>query len=114
MKNILNIVLAGMPGLDPKQFPPESLLYWIALPRNPMLVSKDPLAGMFIKAMLTGQAARFIYIGGRTPGAPRTVNVSLVFQHEPHGRIYVSGFCQERRENRIFALDLIMVIYGWN
>ncbi|MGO8699594.1 MAG: hypothetical protein ACLQVY_17985 [Limisphaerales bacterium] len=36
-------------------------------------------------------------------GSPRRVNVSLMFQHEPEGRIYVSGFCRERAAIRTFA-----------
>jgi predicted DNA-binding transcriptional regulator YafY len=90
------------------------LFYWMALPRTPVLASGDPLAMMFIEGMLTGKPVEFIYIGGSKPGSPRRVNVSLVFQHEPEGRIYVSGYCPERCANRVFALDLIMVIRGWN
>jgi hypothetical protein len=48
------------------------------------------------------------------PGSPRRVNVSLVFQHEPHGRVYVPGYCPERSAHRVFALDLIMMIHAWN
>jgi hypothetical protein len=101
-------------GLDPKQFPSEKLFYWLARPRNPVLASDDPLAIMFIEAMLTGKQVEFIYVGGSKPGSPRKVNVSLVFQHEPEGRIYVSGYCPERSANRVFALDLMMVIHAWN
>jgi hypothetical protein len=102
------------PGLDLKQFPPETLFYWIARPRNPVLVSGDPLTRMLIKAMLRNEPVEFIYVGGSKPGSPRRVNVSLVFQHEPQGRIYVAGYCRERAANRVFALDLIMVIHVWN
>jgi len=101
-------------GLDPKHIPPEGLFYWLARPRNPVLASDDPLARMFIEAMLKNEPVQFVYIGGSKPGSPRTVNVSLVFQHEAEGRIYVSGYCPERASNRIFALDLIMVIQAWN
>jgi len=69
---------------------------------------------MFIEAMLSGEPVEFIYVGGSKPGSPRKVSVSLVFQHEPAGRIYVSGYCTERSANRVFALDLIMVIHVWN
>ena len=96
------------------QFPPETLFYWIARPRNPVLVSGDPLTRMLIKAMLRNEPVEFIYVGGSKPGSPRRVNVSLVFQHEPQGRIYVAGYCRERAANRVFALDLIMVIHVWN
>jgi len=102
------------PGLDPKLFPNETLFYWLAQPRNPVLASDDPLALMFIEAMLKNEPVEFIYIGGSKPGSPRKVNVSLIFQHEPEGRIYISGYCPERSANRVFALDLIMVIHAWN
>jgi len=98
-------------GLDPKLFPSEKLFYWLVQPRNPVLASDDPLANMFIEAMLTGEPVEFIYVGGSKPGSPRKVNVSLVFQHETAGRIYIAGYCPERSSNRVFALDLIMVIH---
>jgi hypothetical protein len=101
-------------GLDPKLFPPERLFYWLMRPRNPVLASDNPLATLFIEAMLTGEPVSFIYVGGSKPGAARSVNVSLVFQHKPDGRIYISGFCPERSSNRVYALDLIMVIHAWN
>jgi hypothetical protein len=47
---------------------------------------------------------------GSKPGSPGKVNVSLVFQHVTEGRIYVAGYSPERASNRVFALDLIMVI----
>ena len=101
-------------GLDPKLFPPEQLFYWLARPRNPVLASDDPMARMFIEGMLKGEAVEFIYLGGSTPGSLRKVSISLVFQHEPEGRIYVSGYCPERSANRVFARDLIMVVHAWN
>jgi hypothetical protein len=103
-----------LPGLDPRLFPPETLFYWLVRPRNPILASDDPLVRMFIESMLKNEPVEFIYIGGSKPGSPRSVNVSLVFQHEPEGRIYVSGYCPERAANRVFALNLIMVIHAWN
>jgi predicted DNA-binding transcriptional regulator YafY len=69
---------------------------------------------MFILALLTGEPVKFIYVAGSEPGAIRSVKVSLVFQHEPEGRVYVSGYCPERAANRVFALDLIMVIHARN
>jgi hypothetical protein len=99
-------------GLDPKLFPSEKLLYWLVRPRNPVLACGDDLANLFIKAMLTGEPVNFVYIGGSQSGSPRSVKVSLVFQHEPAGRVYISGYCPERSGNRVFALDLIMIIHA--
>ncbi|MGP8202109.1 MAG: hypothetical protein ACLQU4_21690 [Limisphaerales bacterium] len=116
MKNIRNTLLRHLlkPGLDPKLFPSEKLLYWIARPRNPVLACNDDLTNMFIEAMVTGEAVEFVYFGGSKPGTTRSLKVSLVFQHEPEGRVYVSGYCPERSGNRVFSLDLIMVIHAWN
>ncbi|MGD0816227.1 MAG: hypothetical protein ABSA83_21760 [Verrucomicrobiota bacterium] len=116
MKNIRNSLLRHLlkPGLDPKPFPNEKLFYWIARPRNPVLACNDDLAKMFIEGMVTGEPVQFIYCGGSTPGATRSLKVSLVFQHEPGGRVYVSGYCPERAANRVFSLDLIMVVDAWN
>jgi predicted DNA-binding transcriptional regulator YafY len=69
---------------------------------------------MFIRAMVMGEAVQFVYFGGSEPGRTRSVKVSFVFQHSPEGRVYVSGYCPEREANRVFSLDLIMVVYGWN
>ena len=101
-------------GLDPKLFPPERLFYWLTRPRNPVLASETPIVNMFIEGMLKGDPVPFIYMGGSIPGAPRSVHVSLVFQHEPKGRIYITGYCPERSANRTFALNMIMVIHAWN
>jgi hypothetical protein len=98
-------------GLDPKLFPSANLFYWLGRPRHPVWLSDDPLANTFIEAMLTGEPVAFIYVGGSKPGSPRSVNVSLVFQHDPEGRIYVSGYCPESASNRVFALDLIMMLH---
>jgi len=116
MKNIRNCSPSDLIriGLDPKLFPPERLFRWLVRPRNPVLATEDPLANTFIEAMLKNEPVEFIYVGGSKPGSPRKVNVSLVFQHEPEGRIYVAGYCPERSANRVFALDLIMVIHARN
>ena len=116
MKNMRNAVAHGLisPRPNPKQLPPELLFSWLSRPRNPVFTSSDPLTKMFIKAMFTGKPANFIYAGGSMPGVPRTVHVSLVFQHEPGGRIYVAGYCPERSANRVFSLDLMMVIHARN
>jgi len=102
------------PLLDPKLFPPERLFYWLALPRNPVFASPDPVAKMFIAAMLKGKKAQFVYVGGSTPGLPRIITPSLVFRHEPEGRIYVVGYCHIRAATRVFALDKAMVIWSRN
>jgi len=101
-------------GLDPKFFPLEKLFYWLIQPRTPVLASDNPLANIFIEAMMTNEPVEFIYVGGSKPGSPRKVNVSLVFQHKPEGRIYVAGYCRERSANPVFVLNLIMVIHAWN
>jgi hypothetical protein len=102
------------PDFDPKQFPPERLFYWLAQPRHPVFASPDPMTKMFIEAMFQSKTTQFIYCGGSTPGLSRSIDVSLVFQHEAEGRIYVAGFCHSRQSNRIFALDMIMVIHAKN
>jgi hypothetical protein len=116
MKNKQNSLLRHLfePGLDPNLFPNEKLFYWLARPRNPVLACNDDLANMFIQAMVTGELVQFVYVGGSEPGRTRSLKVSLVFQHEPQGRVYVSGYCPERAANRVFALDLIMVVHVWN
>jgi predicted DNA-binding transcriptional regulator YafY len=112
MKNEINCSPRDLSkiGLDPRLSPSAKLFHWFLRPRHPVLASDDPLTNKFVEAMLIGEPVEFIYVGGSKPGSPRKVNVSLVFQHEPEGRIYVAGYCQERASNRVFALDLIMVV----
>jgi predicted DNA-binding transcriptional regulator YafY len=116
MKNRQNSLLRHLlkPDLPPNKFPSETLLYWTARPRNPVLACNDDLANMFIQAMVTGELVQFVYVGGSEPGSTRSIKFSLVFQHEPEGRVYVSGYCPERSANRVFDLDLIMVVHVWN
>jgi hypothetical protein len=66
MKIIRNLVVPGLtaPAVNRKELPPELLFYWLAKPRNFVLASSDPLAKMLIRAMLKGEAAQFIYVGG--------------------------------------------------
>ena len=116
MKNIRNVKREDLIriGLDPKLFPPERLFYWLIKPRHPVLASDDPLPRMFIEGMLKNEPVGFIYLGGSKPGSPRKVNVSLAFQLEEQGRVYVAGYCPERAANRVYALDLVMVLCAWN
>lgn len=102
------------PGLHPSKFQSEALLFWTARPRNPLLECHDDLATMFIEAMVTGEAVQFIYCGSSEPGAVRSLKIALVFQHDLKGRVYVSGYCPERGANRVFSLDLTMVVHVWN
>jgi predicted DNA-binding transcriptional regulator YafY len=101
-------------GLDHIRSPSAKLFHWLARPRHPVLASDDPLINLFVQAMLIEKTVEFVYVGGSKPGSPRKVNVSLVFRHEPEGRIYIAGYCQERASNRVFALDLIMVVLARN
>lgn len=115
MKNLKNDAAKFLvQRLDPSVFPSEKLFYWKARPKNPILASNNDLVNMFVRSMLTGELVRFVYCGGSEPGAVRSLKVALVFQHEPEGRVYVMGYCPERAANRVFCLDLIMVVHCWN
>jgi predicted DNA-binding transcriptional regulator YafY len=57
---------------------------------------------MCIDAMIKAEEIEIIYIGGSTPGTPRKISVSLVFQTQTDGGVYVAGFCRDRGANRIF------------
>jgi hypothetical protein len=101
-------------AMDPKFFPSEALFDWLLRPRIPVLASNDKLANIFISAMLTGETVKLIYLGGSHPGELRWIKVSFVFQHEPGGPIYIAGYCLGTSSNRVFALDSVMAIRGWN
>jgi hypothetical protein len=97
------------PGIDPKLFPRERLFYWLVQPRIPVVASDNPLVTLFIRGMLSGEKVTFVYAGGSMPGAPRTINVSLVFRHPTESGIYIAGYCHSRAANRIFRIDLAMI-----
>lgn len=101
-------------GLDPKLFPSEKLFDWLIQARHPIWASDEPLIRMFLKGVITGEACRFIYMGGSTPGKERVIRPSMVFCHRKEGRIYIAGFCSDRHANRVFAADLILGAHAWN
>lgn len=102
------------PKFDPKKLPPEFLLRWRAAPRFPVLFSDDPLVSICLTSIRTAEEIELIYMGGSTPGKPRRISVSLVFQTQTEGGIYVAGFCHYRKANRIFRVDRAMVIHARN
>ena len=102
------------PKFDPKKLPTELLLRWRAAPRFPVLFSDDPLVSICLASIRMAQEIELIYIGGSTPGKPRRISVSLVFQTQTEGGIYVAGFCHDRKANRIFRVDRAMVIHAKN
>ena len=110
----LSVTALLQPTVDPQEFSSTQLYEWLSRPRIPVLKSNDPLTRVFIESMVTENSAQFIYVGGSKPGSARSIRVSLVFQHEVGGRIYIAGYCEERRSNRIFALDLSMIIHAWS
>jgi len=110
--NIIRLTrrVPALPEAIQKELNSAQLREWLAQPRIPILASRDPLTRRFVEAMLNGERVDFIYVGGSTPGANRSIDVSLVFRQEEHGRIYVAGFCHARSGNRIFCLDRTMII----
>jgi predicted DNA-binding transcriptional regulator YafY len=71
----------------------------------PLADSRDPLARVFLRALVEERGVAIYYHGGSTPGALRVIRPESLFRLRPGGRIYVRGHCQLRGECRTFRLD---------
>jgi hypothetical protein len=86
------------------------LAHWRQLPRHPHWDICDSAAASFIDAALRGETIEFYYDGGATPGQRRKISPGLIFSVEDGGELYVSGYCHERQEERVFRLDRITMV----
>jgi predicted DNA-binding transcriptional regulator YafY len=71
----------------------------------PLADTRDPLARIFLRALMEERGVAIYYHGGSTPGALRVVRPESLFRLRPGGRIYVRGRCELRQETRTFRLD---------
>ena len=71
----------------------------------PLADSSDPVARVFLRALMEERGVAIYYHGGSTPGALRIVRPEGLFRLRPGGRIYVRGHCELRGETRTFRLD---------
>ncbi len=78
-------------------------------PPEPILIeeSRDPIAQVFLRALMESHGVPLYYFGGSTPGALRVIRPESLFRHRPGGRIYVRGHCELRREARTLRLDRV-------
>ncbi len=73
----------------------------------PLEESRDPVAQVFLRALMENRGVPLYYFGGSTPGALRVIRPESLFRLRPGGRIYVRGHCELRRESRTLRLDRI-------
>lgn len=71
----------------------------------PLADTSDPVARVFLRAMMEERGVAIYYHGGSTPGALRIVRPQGLFRLRPGGRIYLRGLCELRGETRTFRLD---------
>lgn len=71
----------------------------------PLADTSDPVARVFLRAMMEERGVAIYYHGGSTPGALRIVRPQGLFRLRPGGRIYVRSHCELRGETRTFRLD---------
>jgi len=98
----------GLTPFAPRDFPNEGLFSWMIRPRFPIWASEDPLLRQMIGAVLRRERTSFFYFEGSTPGRVRTISPDLVFQLDEVGHVYVSGYCHERKETRVFRFDRML------
>ena len=71
----------------------------------PLEDTSDPVARVFLGALMEERGVAIYYHGGSTPGALRVVRPESLFRLRPGGRIYVRGRCELRGESRTFRLE---------
>ena len=73
----------------------------------PLEETRDPVAQVFLRALMENRGVPLYYFGGSTPGALRVIRPESLFRLRPGGRIYVRGHCELRREVRTLRLDRV-------
>lgn len=73
----------------------------------PLAETRDPVAQVFLRALMENRGVPLYYFGGSTPGALRVLRPESLFRLRPGGRIYVRGHCELRRETRTLRLDRV-------
>ena len=104
----------GLAPFSPDDFPAAQLFQWMTQPRTPLLASIEPLLRQLIAAVMRRDRTAFVYMGGTVPGRVRMVSPNLVFQLYGTGPVYVSGYCHERKEARVFRFDRMLAATVWN
>lgn len=73
----------------------------------PLAETRDPVAQVFLRALMENRAVPLYHFGGSTPGALRVLRPESLFRLRPGGRIYVRGHCELRRDTRTLRLDRV-------
>lgn len=73
----------------------------------PLAETRDPVAQVFLRALMENRGVPLYYFGGSTPGALRVLRPESLFRLRPGGRIYVRGQCELRRDTRTLRLDRV-------
>ena len=93
---------------DPGNFPSEKLFDWLSRPRTPVWVGDDPFLRQLVGAVMERERVSFLYLEGSRPGGLRTISPDLVFQVDNDGPVYVSGYCHDRDQMRVFRFDRML------
>ena len=102
-------------GADPSPtsaiaLPPEADLHlqeWLTSARIPLLKSDDPTERFFLRALNLKEPVTFAYYGGEHPGTIRQVHPVLLYRVQGYPAAYLTAYCLERQEIRVFRLDRI-------
>lgn len=81
-----------------------------AMRRSPVplpLRFSEPKIASLVSAVENNRTLEFLYHGGSTPGESRRVSPGLVFESEGFPGLYLSGYCHQRRAERVFRVELI-------
>jgi len=108
--------LAERLGLKPlaaqqEQSPaPNGLDHWVKAPRFPVWEPGCPLGRIFIMAIHSGHPCTFVYHGGSSPGAKRTVIPAQLFTVGRSDTLYLAAWCMNAEAHRTFRIDRVELL----
>jgi predicted DNA-binding transcriptional regulator YafY len=107
-----NKVMAELsqPADPPVDLPPDDELWlaeWQGAARIPICDSDDPKERRLLRALRLAEPVEFIYYAGTSPGEPRRIRPAMLYRVEGFPGVYLTGYCELRKENRTFRLDRV-------
>ena len=103
----------GLKPLAAQQDPspaPDYLDQWMDAPRYPVWDPECPLGRVFVMAIHNHHPCTFLYHGGSTPGAKRTVYPAQVFTVGSSETLYLAAWCMGKEAHRVFRVDRVRLL----
>lgn len=88
----------------------DCLTRWKSESRHPVCNSQQPLVKTLVIAARNNHPMTFVYHGGSTPGAKRTVFPAEVFTVGVSDNVFLSGWCTNQQAHRTFRIDRLELV----